>query len=198
MGVLLDVVSAFLALLSSTLIQSSMQLADGALNDIMLLTRPEVLGFHQFLVSEGIYSLSFVKSPLGLEFASEIVKTVGTLSAESHEPLGIQSRVRINTSPVTILKDIDKSIRVITRLRIIGYAAGTATLLGILCFLFSVVCLAKVTQPLAVWICAIAACSTIVVFPMLNWLLDMFNLRMFRSLTIGVADKRIYRSSKCV
>lgn len=66
---------------------------------------------------------------------------------------------------------------------IIGDAAGATTFFGIICFLLSVVCLTKATQPPSVWISAIVACSCIVMVPLLNKLLSISHLSASISLS---------------
>ncbi|KAF9456974.1 hypothetical protein BDZ94DRAFT_1274347 [Collybia nuda] len=42
-----------------------------------------------------------------------------------------------------------------------------------ICFLSSVLCLAVSTQPPVVWKISAAACSSIVVLPLLNWIMGL-------------------------
>ena len=62
---------------------------------------------------------------------------------------------------------------------IVGDAAGTATLFGILCFLISVVCLATASQPPAVWIPAIIAALCVVILPLANGILAIGKFSAF-------------------
>lgn len=179
MGLLFDIISAFLALLSSTLIQSNMQLAEGALDDINLLDLPEIEQFIQNLDTgvgqSRFFLITFASSRLGLCFAMDMV---AKMKARTNNPdhgsdaARIASVLRVTCPSVeTIVKEIVRLTGYITTLRIVSYAAAMSTLSGILCFLVSLIYLATATQPRVVWICAITACSCIILFPLLGALL---------------------------
>lgn len=78
---------------------------------------------------------------------------------------------------------LHESVQKIIALDIVGDAAGATTFFGIICFLLSVVCLTKATQPPSVWISAIVACSCIVMVPLLNKLLSISHLSASISLS---------------
>ncbi|KAF7362674.1 hypothetical protein MVEN_00616700 [Mycena venus] len=61
---------------------------------------------------------------------------------------------------------------------VIGNAAGTAMLFGILCFFASVQCLAISTQPTAVWIVSAAMCLCIIILPVVNGILALVRIRL--------------------
>jgi hypothetical protein len=69
----------------------------------------------------------------------------------------------------------------------IGDAAGTAMLLGILCFFVSVQCLAVTTQPLGVWIVSAAICSLVIILPVGNRLLGVLSISKFHLCSLGDA-----------
>jgi hypothetical protein len=183
-GVLIDVVSAFLALLSSTFVQSSIDRMDQLrdvlagytfdqlkelleweqFKDVVPKTRME----RQFLLEAHIRIQNFQeKSDSGIELAT------------TPQTLGAQRDVVIESiRPRHFVIEMRKAGERIVTFSIIGDAAGTAMLLGIICFLVSLVCLATDTQPPAVWISAIVACSCIVILPASNCLLATIHLRV--------------------
>lgn len=58
--------------------------------------------------------------------------------------------------------------RLVYTFNIASDAASVSTRWGIICFLASVICLAKDTQPPGVWIPAIAVCSCVTTLPVLK------------------------------
>jgi hypothetical protein len=171
-GVLLDVISAFLSLLSSALIRFNMELADGALGYIKALTPGELLEVRQ-LISGPSGSRPFRGNLLGKYLAFEMLDGMKELSSESSNSIDVLERVTSaahnRNYAITVIEELDRPTRFITHFRFISQAAVTATMCGIFSFLISIVCLAIATQPDAVWICAIAVSSAIVLLPA-SWL----------------------------
>jgi hypothetical protein len=177
-GVLLDVTSAFLCLVSSMLLQSNMLIADGVLADVKCGTCDDFNSFYQMVYSPISASGNILKpramNSLGKELMLEMLDEMKSGPEYSDNGGGLGSTMSDHTTLPSIasaVKELDRSTRCIVRLCFIGHAAGTATLFGILSFLISVVCLAIATQPRAVWICAVTACSGVVILPVSSWLL---------------------------
>jgi hypothetical protein len=182
-GVILDVVGAFLALLSSTVAQAHMESLDSLLNVFSSFTAEELAP----ITAELPYLVRDAQpNPLRHYLLREVWKrveemgekqTVDRPQSGATAPLGADSLPHLPNliQPKDACRELIESADRIVAFNIIGDAAGTATLFGILCFLLSVVCLAKATQPPSVWIPSMAACSCIIILPGLNKLLGLYH-----------------------
>lgn len=90
-------------------------------------------------------------------------------------------------------EQLRKASHIIDQFRIIGNAAGTAILAGVLCLLGSVICLAVVSQPRSVWIPVVVSCSGIILLPMANRILKKIDTR---ELCLPSLRRKSYR--KCL
>jgi hypothetical protein len=176
-GVLLDVTGAFLSLQSSTLLQSNMLIADGVLSEVKFGTSDDLQLFCRMVFSHTHVSENFPRpckiNSLGKQMVAEMLDEMRLRSESSNNDYGVERTMSDHTTLTSILSAIEelgKSTRFIICLRFIGHAVGTAILCGILLFLVSVVCLVIVTQPHAVWICAVIASSGILMLPLASWL----------------------------
>ncbi|KAJ7130375.1 hypothetical protein C8R44DRAFT_872187 [Mycena epipterygia] len=154
-GVLLDVIAAFLALLSSTVLQR--HIAITRLRAIVsgLLMSPDILR----------------------RLLSKMRKRAAVLSKSDSQDANANV-LELGESAELNIALIPKSFAHIGNAACIGDAAGTAMLLGILCFFASVQCLAISTQPRAVWITSATICSFVVILPVLNRVLGFFGIRL--------------------
>lgn len=189
MGVLFDVIAAFFALLSSTVLQKALSDTERILDRIdalraeevgplwteltgMPLPPPPLSTIQRIFIlgetSSGLWSAmrqSLIihieaKIPTSNERAQE-----GTTSATHGTSPPFLSTA---TSPAPDLRQLEHHCILIERGCRLGDAAGISILLGVCCFLGSVVCLAKSTQPMSVWIPTIISCSSIVFLPLVK------------------------------
>ena len=165
-------VGAFLALLSSTLGQAHTDRIDSLQDELLGYTAEELAPVIAELAYYVRERLTMRTSLLVYEFLVKANTHLENLQkgGGNHPHLGeisLGSQLR----PVTKLTDVIESAEKLGTLCTIGDAAGIATALGILCFLASVICLAKATQPPSVWIPAVAASSCVVALPVLGKLL---------------------------
>ena len=178
MGVLLDVVGTFLALLSSTLIQTNQIRTESFLENVNKSTFKNLEK-----IIENLGDFVGNASPFGKTLMWEVVEILKNKFHEEAEgrnsTFDMLTRRIKPTSEYLDLQQLDRVCRLIDRFSIIGNAAGTAILSGFLCLLTSVLLLALTTQPRAVWIPSIAACSCIIVLPVVNRLMASHNYRMF-------------------
>ena len=176
MGVLLDVVGTFLALLSSTLIQTNQIRTESFLENVNKSTFTNLQP-----ITESLHDFVGKASPFGKTLMWEVVEILKNKFHEESERRNstfhmLKHRIK-PTSDYLDLDQLDRICRLIDRFSIIGNAAGTAILSGFLCLLISVLFLAITTQPSAVYIPAAVACSCIVVLPVLNRLMASRNAR---------------------
>jgi hypothetical protein len=176
-GVIFNVVGAFLALLSSTLFQTNIDRVDHFHDVVSSYTLDEM---HQVIQSRP----NRPGSPR--DFWVEIMKRIdeeqngGHSNPEASMPSDLCGRPDI-IPPSKFFPEVEAAAQKLNVASSMGDAAGTATLSGILCFLVSVVCLAKATQLPAVWIPATTACLCIIILPVLNSLLALFRFSAFIS-----------------
>ncbi|KAJ7463684.1 hypothetical protein FB451DRAFT_1265217 [Mycena latifolia] len=166
-GVLLDVITAFLALLSSTILQRH-------------------IGIDAFLqqLAEMAHVLNIAELPPDIfrHLYKKIRQRGKALNPNSNSPQKetnidmLESRpgesARLNIALIA------ESVRHIQSAAFIGDAAGTAMLWGILCFFASVQCLALSTQPPVVWIVSAVICSFVIVLPVANRVLGLIGIRL--------------------
>lgn len=158
-GILFDVIAAFLALLVSTITQRHIRVVERQLNRIdvlplesISLTIEELIRLEQS--SEFVYPDVIRYAISKCEARLKALQSDGAIMRQTHTEFSI---------PAILV-----SCQHIQSVAFIGDAAGTAMLSGILCFLASVLSQAIASQPPAVWIVAVAACSSIIVLPMVN------------------------------
>lgn len=180
-GVILDVVGAFLALLSLTLVQTNTDRIDRLQDALSRYTLEELRKIGAEIVrrlraSQASGSLSLLEYDILGEVAMHINKFEREVGHPKLTTLDVDLPRRGLIQPERFLLEIDSAGGKIITFSIVGDAAGTATLSGILCFLISVACLANATQPPSVWIPAIIACSCIVILPVSNRILASCHL----------------------
>ncbi|KAF9456983.1 hypothetical protein BDZ94DRAFT_292217 [Collybia nuda] len=159
-GVLFSVVAACLALLASTITQRHIHIVESQLSiidDLPIESIETVIG--QIMALGPLSQFTY----LGV-FRRAMLKCEARLAA---------ARPRQDIEAYRIHADFDVGMIIascehIQGVTYIGDAAGTAMLLGIICFLASILCLAISTQPPAVWIVSAVACSSIIILPMVN------------------------------
>lgn len=165
-GVLLDVITAFLALLASTVTQRHVQVLERHLNSIEGLPQDRIDSVIKEISDVVRHSPVFIHIDI---FQQIFWKCEARLKAlqPTDSPITRHTHTEIN------LSDIVASCQRIHSLAFIGDAAGTAMLFGILCFLASVLSLAIASQPPAVWAVSTAACSLILILPLVNMALGI-------------------------
>ncbi|KAJ7512003.1 hypothetical protein B0H11DRAFT_721085 [Mycena galericulata] len=181
-GVLLDVIAAFLALLSSTVLQRHITLIEKQLASIEDAS-PQQLQQIAALLSLDESRLrihGFVPPDIRRRLYAKMRQRLETLSkSERQEPVteswlfqGLEESAELD------IRSIPESFKHIQSAAVIGDAAGTAMLNGILCFFASVQCLAISTQPPAVWIVSAVICSYIIILPVSNRILGFVGIRL--------------------
>jgi len=187
-GVLLDVIGAFLALHSSTLVQANMDRMDGLRDAILVYTLDDLSvaanSFewgHEAQLTQSIFHdfmekiLNHVKTLIAGRDAERNDDRPKPEMAEPHDVDWQAPRRRVTVDPFEFFQEVKGTANKVDVFVVIGDAAGIAIFSGIVCFIISVLCLAKATQPPSVWISAIVVCSCIITLPVLNKLLDLRN-----------------------
>jgi hypothetical protein len=167
-GVLLDVSSACLALLSSTVLQRHISVVENQLDVIEDASREQLNQISRFLAGTQVPAgtpvaaglLSSIVSP-GLSpyiYRRVLAKMQARLAVleEAHtEDLADDGHLNQPIeSPGLDIEAVPKSLAQIQSAASIGEDASAAMQFGVLCFFASVMCLAISTQPRAVWIVA--------------------------------------------
>ena len=176
-GVIFNVVGAFLALFSAALLQANTDRVDHFHDVVSSYTLDELRQVIQSRPNQR-------GSPR--EFWVEIMKRINNeeqknsdrSESESTTPSDLRGHTDV-IPPSKFFLEVKAAAQKLNEASSMVDAAGTATLSGIICFLVSVVCLAKATQPPAVWIPAITACSCIIILPVLNNFLALFRFSAF-------------------
>ena len=186
-GIMFDVVAAFLALLSSARVQASTDCIDRLhytisasnskdLQEISDLLLDRLVNQHHSTHKNAAIYIEFdLWEEIGRQLLRLEERHNGGHNQKSQRQEIMQNSMMI--TPDNFIREVERAGKEIIGFSILGNLAGTATLLGILCFLLSVVCLAKSTQPSSVWIPTVISCSSILVFPMLAAFLYRSDLR---------------------
>ncbi|KAJ7077238.1 hypothetical protein C8R44DRAFT_826256 [Mycena epipterygia] len=189
-GVLLDVITAFLALLSSTILQRHIAIVEkqlGSIEDASPQQIQEVTALLYTIERRGFLAAALSPSSIPPDIRRRLYAKIRTrmvvlstphtqdpntnaLQAGGPEESAESAELNISLIPTSFTH--------IRSAASIGDAAGTAMFLGILCFFASVQCLAISTQPRAVWIVSAVICSFVVVLPVLNRGLGLFGIRL--------------------
>ncbi|KAJ4473430.1 hypothetical protein C8J55DRAFT_519485 [Lentinula edodes] len=178
-GVLLDVITAFLALLASTILQRHITTIDKqltAIEDASLEQIKEIFRLFQFVDARGrrshimfndLYQRVFAKCEARLN----VLQNMQDMHTDGN---GIASQIPRRLESVELQASlIVYSYRHIRNVTPICDAAGTAMFWGVLCFFASVQCLAIATQPPVVWIISSVTCSLIVILPLVTVVLGL-------------------------
>jgi hypothetical protein len=169
-GILLDVITACLALLASTVLQRHIAAIEQQLDAIEDTSSEQLIEMSHFLK----------QSPLLLRTAEMFPDIYRRVQAKMEARAIVLRRAqesadayltRLPASPRLNIEVVPESMRHIRGAAPIGDAAGTAMLIGVLCFFASVICLAISTQPQEVWVISISVCSLVLVLPTVNSLL---------------------------
>jgi hypothetical protein len=174
-GVLLDVIGAFLALQASTLVETYIDYIE-RLNHIVsqhdFADLQEVINSMQRPLSSSILALDPMQVVFVTEVRANLVKEIRIRSKKGDEiEAGLRTSDLRNgeashsADPQSFLHDTLEAGRLVYTFNIASDAASVATRLGIVCFLVSVVCFARDTQPPAVWISAITVSSCATILP---------------------------------
>ncbi|KAJ7198128.1 hypothetical protein GGX14DRAFT_402155 [Mycena pura] len=176
-GVLLDVITAFLALLSSTILQRHITVVEKQLASMEDATPGQLTkAFHFLTMNDSVlprdmYRHLYVKGRQRLLVLSKSQEQDQNPNTEMSQWLTMRPESTELNIPL-----IAASCAHIQSAAFIGDAAGTAMLLGILCFFASVQCLAVATQPPAVWIVSTVICSFILILPAINRFLGLIGI----------------------
>ncbi|KAJ7916274.1 hypothetical protein B0H13DRAFT_1998145, partial [Mycena leptocephala] len=176
-GILLDVIAACLALLASTVLQRHIAVIEQQLDAIEDASSEQLMKMLHFLK----------QSPLLLRAAEMFPDIYRRVQAKMEARAIVLRRAqespdahltRLPASPRLNIEVVPESMRHIRGAAPIGDAAGTAMLIGVLCFFASVICLAISTQPHEVWVISISVCSLVLVLPTVNSLLGRVGRRL--------------------
>ncbi|KAJ7767367.1 hypothetical protein B0H14DRAFT_3165170 [Mycena olivaceomarginata] len=178
-GLLLDVITACLALLASSILQRHIAIVEKQLTAIETAT------------AEQLKDLTLPS--LGLPYALDIRRRISDKTAArlpelqrprpsaeegDNAPQLINSRTEIPRSHGPDIRIITESLAQIRNALSIGDSASAAILYGVVCFFASVLCLAVASQPPAVWIVSAVVCSLFfVILPGANYVMGLLGIR---------------------
>ena len=173
MGVIFDVIAALLALLASTVMQTRISVIDRILCNAEKVHNEQAAEFVVQVLRDSHRTSRFIRAMLQ-DVLHPISKRLEKLAtAEAHHDYAPEFDSKANAAQVI------KCCGNLDGIRVFGDAAGTAMLFGILCFILSVICLAISTQPTAVWVPTVAACSCVVILPSVNSVLAIVGFRKY-------------------
>ncbi|KAF9065374.1 hypothetical protein BDP27DRAFT_1424937 [Rhodocollybia butyracea] len=190
-GILLDVITAFLALLASTTIQRHISEVEKQLKTLENFSElPQLVEVEHGLVEtmksertrgDAGHIHAEIFPDLVLSILARAQNRVLALSAHPKD-----NKHKLDEASLQLLELmkhgeerldlmlVKKSCTRIRNLAFLADATGTAMLLGVLCFFASVQSLAIATQPVAVWVVSVVTCSFIIVLPVTNLVLGVF------------------------
>ncbi|KAJ6545680.1 hypothetical protein B0H19DRAFT_286567 [Mycena capillaripes] len=180
-GVLLDVITACLAMWASSILQRHISVVERQIDAIEDASPAQITEMYNFL------DRAFKGRLAGQMFPEISRRIIGKMRARlivlrsQHHTESADDPLQLNglsESPGLNMEAVPQSIKHIRGATAIGDAAGTAMLFGVLCFFASVVCLAISTQPPVVWIVSVLVCSLVVVLPTVNGLLAQVGIRL--------------------
>lgn len=169
-GILLDVVAAFLALQAATFAQSYVDCMDNLFRAVSRYTPAELSQVHASLQEELSPSI-LAMDPVHVIFVKEVrtylLRRIHVRMVKGEEiEAGMREDGDLHSADTQRLpRDTLEAGRLVYTLNIASDAASVSTRWGIICFLVSVICLAKDTQPPAVWIPAVTVCSCATTLP---------------------------------
>ena len=173
MGVMFDVIAALLALLSSTVMQTRVSVIDRILSNVATINPGQLTIFlhHLDFGRTNRQNSRFVRGVIGDISRPLLGRVIGT----PQQPAGGQGDTNLFTAqtdhgfePEANALQVIRSCGDIDSIRVLGDAAGASMLFGILSFMASIVCLSITTQPVAVWVPTVVACSCVVILPFVN------------------------------
>jgi hypothetical protein len=177
-GVLLDVITACLALLASTILQRHVAIVENQLTAVDDASQAQLADIWTFLQSAEHRNLSpdiarrfLIRMRVRL---TVLAKTLPQDDAHGGDDIRFTLPMESTQLNVAAISPSLKNIRSATS---IGDAAGTAMLFGVLCFFASVLCLAVSTQPPVVWIVSAGTCALVVALPVTNYVLGLAGIR---------------------
>ncbi|KAJ7836487.1 hypothetical protein B0H13DRAFT_1913046 [Mycena leptocephala] len=182
-GVLLDVITACLALLASTILQRHVAI----LADIWTFLQsaeprnlpPDIA--RRFLIRMRVR-------------LTALAKTLPQDDAHGGDDIRFTLPMESTQLNVAAISPSLKNIRSATS---IGDAAGTAMLFGVLCFFASVLCLAVSTQPPVVWIVLAGTCALVVALPVTNYVLGLAGILLSERPTAYATSYMAYIAYAC-
>jgi hypothetical protein len=177
-GVLLDVITACLALLASTILQRHVAILENQLAVVDDASQAQLADVWTLLGSAGHRNLS---PDIARRFLMKIRARLAVLAKtpppdDVHGGDDIRFTLPMESSQLNVAA-IPPSLKNIRSATSIGDAAGTAMLFGVLCFFASVLCLAISTQPPVVWIVSAGTCALVVALPTANYFLGLAGIR---------------------
>ncbi|KAF9065001.1 hypothetical protein BDP27DRAFT_1425180 [Rhodocollybia butyracea] len=182
-GILLDVITAFLALLASTTIQHYRSEVEKQLKIFENLSEVEVLSEVQQLEVQEHNAGIFPDL-----FSSILAKAQTRVLALSAHPkddtpilhdasLRLLALMKRGEEQLDLIS-VKRSCTHIQSMASLVDAMGSTMLFGVLCFIASVLCLAIASQPRSVWVVSVVTCSVVIVFPMTNLAIGVFLKRI--------------------
>jgi hypothetical protein len=179
MGIMFDVIAALLALLSSTVMQTRVSVIDRILSNAAKVNHDQLAAFLGSMGRGTKGDSRFVRAMLR-DIAQPLLKRLSVAARQAVE-------ARDENPPATDAEHIFdpeengsqviKCCSDIDNIRVIGDAAGASMFFGVLDFMASIVCLSIASQPRAVWIPTVVACSCVFSLPLVNKMLAHFGLR---------------------
>ncbi|KAJ7326267.1 hypothetical protein DFH08DRAFT_885244 [Mycena albidolilacea] len=177
-GLLLDVITACLALLASSILQRHIAVVEKQLTAIETATAEQLKDLT--LPSRGLPYAFDIQRRISDKTAArlpELQRPRPSAEEGDNAPQLINSRTEIPRSHGPDIRIIAESLAQIRSALSIGDSASAAILYGVVCFFASVLCLAVATQPPAVWIVSAVVCSLFVILPVANYFMRLLGIR---------------------
>ncbi|KAJ7789927.1 hypothetical protein B0H14DRAFT_3891495 [Mycena olivaceomarginata] len=182
-GLLLDVITACLALLASSILQRHIAIVEKQLTAIETATAEQLQDLK--LISRGLPYAFDIQRRISDKTAARLpeLQRPRPSAEESDNAPQLNSRTEIPRSHGPDIRIITESLAQIRSALSIGDSASAAILYGVVCFFASVLCLAVATQPPAVWIVSAVVCSLFfVILPLGNYVMGLMGTRSPRTI----------------
>ncbi|KAK7451064.1 hypothetical protein VKT23_012739 [Stygiomarasmius scandens] len=185
-GLILDIIAAFLAYLSSTLLDARATQVQEHLDAIEKMPEQQLKTLeiyirtcHHSQSADGSFRRFVLDTLYWESLKAEVEKTITRSRGKSTVDVekGGQD-VTSSHSEELYQPDIYPLCYGIGNIGCMGDAAGTALLFGIIALISSAVCHAAATQPVEVWAPTVATCGCVIALPAINMFLKNFDIRL--------------------
>lgn len=159
--------------------QTRVSVIDRIISNIEKVNHDQLAAFLGSLGKESGRNTKFVRAMLR-DIAGPLLKRLSVIARQTVET-PYETTPTTDTEhifdPEENAQQVIKCCTDIDKIRVIGDAAGASMFFGVLDFMASIVCLSIASQPKAVWIPTVVACSCVVFLPLVNKMLAHIGLR---------------------
>jgi hypothetical protein len=175
-GLLLDVITACLALLASSILQRHIAIVEKQLTAIETATAEQLQDLK--LISRGLPYAFDIQRRISDKTAARLpeLQRPRPSAEEGDNAPQLNSRTETPRSHGPDIRIITESLAQIRSALSLGDSASVAISYGVVCFFASVLCLVVASQPPAVWIVSAVICSLLVILPVANYFMRLLGI----------------------